>query len=359
MAQFITVFEAYLRPIESSFSGYCTLLDCFKILHFNYPRFKYADVGKFTLNSECSQVITAKLRTIPDLELFLQTIIKKLFTHSPSVSAAFITEIEPRIQLIIILTLFIQELSKTGIFSRRFISFCLVNFKTTARLYEVILSCFCLADDGFIQAYNHFAFEGPEGVFSGLLGFLMLLCFESFTPTVSEFLHINLARVDEMLYHNPELSSFQPFCTLLKAILALNCRADQLAVEFLQQFLVSACEGHPLMVHLLSFMNLNDAPVSCRQVAISVIETFGSAEFLEENSRFFTSMKSYKVDYTILEEFLIQHSDQLESSDLNYILEIAIVNFEKEEFKQLLECIANRRIQSKFLKLLGSSENKK
>lgn len=330
MGQFIVeVFEVSLREIEQAFPGYLTLIDCLKIFYFHYPDFKYVDVGKFGFNPTVSHIIAAKLRSIPDLELFLQKAIKNLFCfqQNNSISAEFILQIDPRMQLIIVLTLFIKALNESGTLSRRFISSSLATFKLTSRLYEVILSSYYLADDGFFLAYSHFASclsarKGLEGTLFGLLGFFFWLCFESFSPAVYEFLRINLGRVDEILALRFDLlSSFGPFVTLLKMVLSLTCRADQIAMDHFRSFSVSQCEGHPLMDIIHSFLSINST-VSCKELAIMIVKRFGSPELADSYPRDLSvANASASMNYSVLSDFLQNEMSTMATEDLNYVLE--------------------------------------
>lgn len=301
MSAFIAVFESSLRPIESRLPGYYTLLDALKAFNFYYTEFKYPDAAKFSLDPRLGRLLMMKFSTIANLETCLKTIITWLFVRPPSqVSPAFLNEIEARMQLIIVISIFVQLLSASSpeqqpqMLSRRFISSSLNTFRATGRIYEVLLSSYYLADEGFLMAFNHFSGDfgaRDEGrLMSGIMGFFLLLCFESFTPAVREFLHTNLQRLDEVITLKPQLSPFAPFSSLLKGILALSLRADQCALDYLLQFHRGANRDHPLMGYLYGFLNLT-ANTDILDLTTRIIKRFGAEDlpttqlaYLEPNS---------------------------------------------------------------------------
>ena len=145
----------------------------------------------------------------------------------------------------------------------------------------------------------------------------MWLCFESLTPTVSEFLNLNLSRIGEILSLKPELTPFAPFSILLHSILALNCRADQVALHALEEFSVSACKGHALWGYLLAFMKIRDfSAIACTDICILIMKRFGSKEFVEYKRLQF---KDSAIDFSTLQMLL----NSLEQKDWKYLLEAA------------------------------------
>lgn len=122
---------------------------------------------------------------------------------------------------------------------------------------------------------------------SGIIYLLFIICFETFTPGLYEFVRLALRDLDNILYLNPSFNYFSPELNLIRAVLALNNRSDQYAIDCLLHFFVF--DIHDLNVDVLiilkSFLNISINNET--EVATKLIQKFGNQNLVH------LFMKSY------------------------------------------------------------------
>lgn len=123
---------------------------------------------------------------------------------------------------------------------------------------------------------------------SGIIYFLFIICFETFTPGLNEFVRLTLKDLDDILDLNPSFNYFYPELNLIRAVLALNNRSDQYAIDCLLHLFIF--DIHDLnmdfLIILKSFLNISTHKET--EIATKLIQKFGNQNLVH------LFMKSYE-----------------------------------------------------------------
>lgn len=115
----------------------------------------------------------------------------------------------------------------------------------------------------------------------GIIYFLFILCFEAFTPGLTEFVRISLKDLDQIIEINPYIDYFNAEMNLIRSVLALNTRTDQLAIDCLIHFFVFDFPELDECFGLILKTSLGFSTNDKLEIAIKLITKFGNQNLLQ------------------------------------------------------------------------------
>ena len=184
-------------------------------------------------------------------------------------------------------------------------------------ILRLVIRCYDLAQSEFVRAFKIYKgiksiqqdFHAKFELIGGIIYFLVVICFETFTPGLNEFLRLCLSDLREIVDYDPSLLCWIPELDLMHAILALNTRSDQSAIDDLLK--LSIFEVHslkPAFKNIIS-SSLNLLDFDEQVISVKLIQKYGNINIMSDFTNAFCIIK--KVD----DKFLELKNDELKFDD--------------------------------------------
>lgn len=125
----------------------------------------------------------------------------------------------------------------------------------------------------------------------GIIYFLFIVCFETFSPGLHEFVRLSIRDLDEIISLDPSLNYFNPELNLIRSILALNNRSDQYAIDCLLHFFVFDIQNLDSTFLLVLNSSLNIITSKNAEIAIKLIHKFGNQNLVHLFIKFYESLE--------------------------------------------------------------------
>lgn len=148
------------------------------------------------------------------------------------------------------------------------------------------------------KIYNTFKNSSKShNLIGGIIYFLFIICFETFTPGLYEFVRLSLKDLDKIVELDPSLVYFNPEMNLIRTVLTLSNRSDQLAIDCALHFFIFDLQNlsADFLIILNSFINISSS--SEVEIAVKLIEKFGNQNLVH---LFVTSYGKFQFKGSIL-----------------------------------------------------------
>ena len=161
------------------------------------------------------------------------------------------------------------------------------KFKEFNIILKLIIRCYDLAQSELARGFKiyrdiekdlHPKFE----LIGGIIYFLVIICFETFTPGLNEFLRLSLSDLNEIIKFDPSLLFWTAELNLLHTILALHSRCDQNALDDLLK--LTNFESRCLKPVFKNILTTSLAMVAFDELIISLklIEKYGNTNIMSD-----------------------------------------------------------------------------
>jgi hypothetical protein len=133
----------------------------------------------------------------------------------------------------------------------------------------------------------------------GIIYFLFIICFETLTPGLNEFVRLSLKDLDNILELNPSLNYFYPELNLIRSVLALNYRSDHYAIDcLLHSFIFDIKDLNMDFIYILkSFLNISSFKEI--EIAVKLIQKFGNQNLVQLFLKSYETLKHANFKYPI------------------------------------------------------------
>lgn len=164
------------------------------------------------------------------------------------------------------------------------------RFKEFHFILKLIMRCYDLAQSELARVFKHYKnisdihrdshtkFE----LIGGIIYFLYIICLETFTPGLNEFIRLSLSDLNEIIEYDPSLLSWTPEINLMHSILALHNRSDQNAIDDLLK--LSIFESRDLKNVFKDILTSSLSLISFDELEISLklIEKYGNSNIMSD-----------------------------------------------------------------------------
>lgn len=165
-------------------------------------------------------------------------------------------------------------------------------------LFSIIRRFFDLAGIEVSRSFKIYKIKSNQSsakynVIGGIIYFLFLLSFETFTPGLKEFLLISLKEFDSLIEFDPSLLFWNPELCIIRSILALCNRSDRYSMDCrLKIFIFHANELKVEFRDILkSSLDIKDFKVE--NIARKLMEKFGNLEMEIELIKSFQMISNF------------------------------------------------------------------
>lgn len=283
-----------IQPCCHNHVVFLSLTDIFKVMDFsNSLKYDHSESSNIYNELSILKTFDVKAHFIPELELVLSTLIEHITSEKNILNHIYLrdlTSLDMKVKSlnsIIQFLEFLLKLNKCSHFSQSliisFISRC--NFAILA--CSVILKLFELAEDEIwrsFQCYSGFVkcSQPRDELIGGIIYFLFVLCFETFSSGLYEFLRVSVESLVIMLEYEFSGSLWLPEINILKTILALCSHSDQKASTGLIQFVVfDQADIKPIFKNII-VKSLKIDYTDSVLIVEKIIQTFGNSGFASE-----------------------------------------------------------------------------
>lgn len=331
LQELIAEFEDYFAFNENLL----VLLPFFDILKTSIFLFGTREkIQSLTENNYEYKIINVKFNLTPSVEDVINKLIKLLNSESHLITLIHDSDN--------IKTLFLLDISRVAlnfleiihnhdsecIVTKRRLKSTLNRCKTAKLLLEIIARFQGLANIELSHSFKIYKTlkhsSKRNDLIGGIIYFLFIICFETFTPGLNEFIRLSLKDLDNILELNPSLNYFNPELNLIRSVLALNNRSDQYAIDCLLHFFIFEIKdlNTDFLIMLKSFLNVSTSKEI--EISIKLIQKFGNQNLVN------LFIKSYE----LLEHEHLKCTIEVESkfgskNNLNLSQDIAICGEEK------------------------------
>lgn len=180
------------------------------------------------------------------------------------------------------------------------------RFKVFNIILKLILQCYDLAKSELARAFKLYKkIENIQQVshekfklIGGIIYFLYVICLETFTPGLNEFIRLSISDLHEIIEYDPSLMSWTPEINLLHSILALHTRSDQNAIDDLLKFTIFESNSlkngfKDTLTASLLLKSFNELDIS-----LKLIEKYGNSNIMSDflNAYFIINNSELKDD---------------------------------------------------------------
>lgn len=295
--------ENYLAFTEN-FLIIASFLDVLKSSNF-FSKFRNTN-RKFKNSHEC-KIINVKLNFAPSIEDVVNKLLRFLGSESNLIEHIHAVSDE-KILLFLKLsraTLYFLETadvyeSETNL-PKHWLKSSLNRCKITNSLLEIISRFQGLAGPELSKSFKIYKSlknsSKNYNLIGGIIYFLFIICFETFTPGLYEFVRLSLKDLDRIIELDPSLVYFNPEMNLIRTVLALSNRSDQRAIDCALHFFIFDFQNlnAEFLIILNSFLNVSSSNEV--EIAVKLIEKFGNQSLVY---LFVTSYEKFQFKDSIL-----------------------------------------------------------
>lgn len=188
------------------------------------------------------------------------------------------------IGLTVIILEILLQFSECGHTPKHVLTSILKRAKIFNLLMGIILRFYDLAGPELAHSfrlYNSIAkmISSRQELVGGIVYFLFIVCFETFTPGLNDFLRISLNDLKEIFDLDPTLSLWNPEMRLIQIVLELHNRCDQHAIDCLLKFMLFEMSDISTVFSdiLCSSMEISESI----DIPLKLIKKYGNGNLLE------------------------------------------------------------------------------
>lgn len=284
LAKLIDDFEDYfIFPdnllVSLSLNDVSKVFKIYKKLNSNIPKLRENTI-------RCRMILEVKLHFVPLIEDILIKL-SKIYSDSQILQALSKSDVKKLKsfyninQYLVNILEFLAEIRHNAVP----LKFNLYHVLSKCRFYNIILPliirCFELADYEVSRSFklykniSNLSHERSE-LFGGVVYFLFIVCFESFTPGLKEFLRISIKELEKLIQIDPSLSYWNPELSILRSIMELYNHSDLNSSDNLLYFLNFEfkdlkSEFKNILEYSFDVINMDE-----RTLALNLIKKFGN-----------------------------------------------------------------------------------